>query len=927
MALFNASVDLNPHQIDAAAFALRSPISKGVLLADEVGLGKTIEAGLVLCQCWAERKRRLLVICPASLRKQWGLELQEKFNIPTLILDAQTHRQQQAAGNPQPFSADRVVITSYNFASKMKGEIRAVPFDIVVIDEAHKLRNAYRASNKIGQDIKWAVEERKKVLLTATPLQNSLLELYGLSTVLDEFIFGDANSFRAQYANTSGDMKALRERLGHFCQRTLRRQVVEYIQYTQRRPLTFKFSPTDDEQKLYEEVSQYLMRENTFALPKRQRHLTALIMRKLLASSSFAVANTLETMRARLSQLRDGLPVPEHLAEQLVGDEEIEEDLLDEILDDTQADDAAPPTGQPDRKLLDAEIDELTRFSQWARSIGIDMKSRSLLKALEVGFDEMGKMGAARKALVFTESRRTQEYLKNFLEANGYAGQIVLFNGTNADPESRAIIDRWVAANAATGRVSGSRSVDSRTALIEYFRDTATILIATEAASEGVNLQFCSLVMNYDLPWNPQRIEQRIGRCHRYGQKHDVVVINFLNERNEADRRVHELLAEKFSLFNGVFGASDEVLGTIESGVDFERRILAIYQQCRSTEEITTAFQTLQQEMEESIKNRLDDTRKVLIEQFDEDVHSRLKGRLSDAEVTLDRIGKQFWTLTRFILSNDASFDDPALAFDLQRPPGDAFRAGRYHLISKTQQNIPGDFLYRLSHPLGEWVIEAGKTCPAPVATVKFDLSNHPTRLSMVEAIKGQSGWLTLQHLTIDSFDREELLLFSSINDSGKSLDQETCERLFHCAGMTDATADPDPAIRQRLQKEAERHAHAAVGTSLESNNRLFAEERERMEKWAEDMVVAAEKELADTKAQIKVVRRQSRLATTLDEQNELQQKLSDLEKKQRRQRQEIFEIEDQIADKRDRLIEGLQKRMSQKTASKTLFTIRWQVA
>ncbi len=116
--------------------------------------------------------------------------------------------------------------------------------------------------------------------------------------------------------------------------------------------------------------------------------------------------------------------------------------------------------------------------------------------------------------------------------------------------------------NAETGRVSGSRPIDIRTALVEHFRDHADILIATEAAAEGINLQFCSLVMNYDLPWNPQRIEQRIGRCHRYGQKHDVVVINFLNERNEADRRVLELLTEKFRLFSGVFGSSDEVLGT-----------------------------------------------------------------------------------------------------------------------------------------------------------------------------------------------------------------------------------------------------------------------------------------------------------------------------------------------------------------------------
>ena len=926
MALFDACVDLNPHQIDAAAFALRNPLSKGVLLADEVGLGKTIEAGLVLCQYWAERKRRLLVICPASLRKQWSLELEEKFNIPNVILDARTYRQAQSNGNPNPFSTDRVVVTSLNFASTMRGEIRAVPFDLAVIDEAHKLRNAYRPSNKIGQNIKWAVEERRKLLLTATPLQNSLLELFGLATVLDDMIFGDVNGFRSQYAANGSDTTALRERLQHFCQRTLRRQVVEYIQYTERRPLTFKFHPTDDEQKLYEAVSEYLKRENTFAFPKRQRHLTALILRKLLASSSHAVANTLETMKNRLGQLRDGLNVSDQIAEDLIENEEIEEDLLDEILGDTEEEADEPQDDKPSRHALEAEIAELTRYAQWALSIGIDTKSRSLQKALEVGFAEMAKMGANRKALIFTESRRTQEYLRNFLEANGYGGQIVLFNGTNADPQSRQIIDRWIEANAGTGRVTGSRTVDSRTALIEHFRDNATIMIATEAASEGVNLQFCSLVLNYDLPWNPQRIEQRIGRCHRYGQKHDVVVINFLNERNEADRRVHELLSEKFNLFNGVFGASDEVLGSIESGVDFERRVLAIYQQCRTTDEIDAAFKQLQTEMEESIKVRMDDTRKVLLEQFDEDVHGRLKMRLSDARTNLDRIGRLYWTLTRFILSGHAAFDDTALTFDLERPPKAEFKPGRYHLISKSQPNVTGEFLYRLSHPLGEWVIDAGKNCPAPVARVTFDLSHYPAKLSMIEALKGQSGWLNLQRLAIDSFDREEHLLFSAFTDSGKSLDQETCERLFHCSGTVEPIdAIPDEA-RDRLGLESSIATEAAIALSLEDNNKLFAEERERLEKWAEDMVVAAEKELADTKAQIKAIRRQARLATTLDEQNDLQQKLASLERKQRKQRQQIFEVEDQIAEKRDTLIDGLHRRMSQKTKTTSLFTIQWRV-
>jgi superfamily II DNA/RNA helicase len=296
-----------------------------------------------------------------------------------------------------------------------------------------------------------------------------------------------------------------------------------------------------------------------------------------------------------------------------------------------------------DRKKLREEIDILQQLATWARRIGVDTKTRTLLTALDIGFEQMAATGAGRKALIFTESRRTQDYLKAYLESHGYAGQVVLFNGTNGGPEATAIYEHWTQKNLDTGRSSGSRAVDVRTALIEHFRDDhGSILLATEAAAEGINLQFCSLVINYDLPWNPQRIEQRIGRCHRYGQRHDVVVINFLNERNDADRRVLELLGEKFSLFNGVFGASDEVLGTIESGVDFEKRILAIYQGCRTPEEIDAAFQALQAEMDEQIRTRMDDTRRTLFEHFDEDVHQRLRVAARRCEVAAGSLWPAF---------------------------------------------------------------------------------------------------------------------------------------------------------------------------------------------------------------------------------------------------------------------------------------------
>lgn len=935
MSLFDAAVDLNPHQIEAALFALRSPLSSGVILADEVGLGKTIEAGIVLCQMWAERKRLLLVICPASIRKQWALELSEKFNLPTRVLDAKEYRNLKKAGRSLD-NLREVVVVSYHFANSLREEIKSIGWDLVVIDEAHKLRNAYRTSNKVGQGIRWATADCRKLLLTATPLQNSLLELYGLSTLIDERIFGDIDSFRSQFTSAGSNLDSLRQRLSSFCKRTLRNQVTEYIRYTERRPITLPFRPNDDEHALYEAVSSFLQREDSYALPRRQRHLTALILRKLLASSSPAIADTLDKLAYRLEALLNEKKVDDQLfAEQLVESEDIEDELLDEILDlddDEEESEAERPDDAIDPEKLKEEIGILKRLASWGRNIGIDTKTRTLLKALEIGFKNMEDNGAARKAVLFTESRRTQEYLKTFLEANGYAGQIVLFNGGNGGSEATAIYENWLAQNKASGRTSGSRAIDVRTALIEFFRDDSNIFIATEAASEGVNLQFCSLVINYDLPWNPQRIEQRIGRCHRYGQQHDVVVINFLNERNAADQRVLELLTEKFKLFDGIFGASDEVLGAIESGVDFEKRILAIYQECRSTDEIDSAFKSLQNEMEEQIRSRLDDTRKQLFENFDEDVHERLKIQLEDAKAQLDRVGKRFWDLTKFILDERASFDDATLAFDLERPPTNEIEKGRYHLISKSGHHSehdgdqPSRFLYRMSHPLGESVIANGKSIDTPIAEIAFDITNHPAKISVIENLRGKTGVLTLSRLIVESYEREEYLLFSGFDDEGNALDQETMERLFSCGGTVRERPTIASSAAERLASDSERHAKGTLSRSLEENNKHFNEARERLEKWADDMVISAEKELRDTKEQIKAQRRLARQAVTIEEQHQIQEKMRQLEARQRKQRQAIFDVEDEIIDKRDDLIDRLEKRLVQKTESETLFTIRWRV-
>ncbi|MFN8728315.1 MAG: SNF2-related protein [Planctomyces sp.] len=927
--LFDSKVDLNPHQVEAALFAISNPLQKGVILADEVGLGKTIEAGLVLCQRWAERRRRLIVVSPAHIRKQWQTELAEKFNLPAIVLDRRVWNQLRAEGQPNPLDCGKIIVVSYGFAARMKDDLRAIPFDLVVLDEAHKLRNAYQPSRRGGQAVRWAFELRQKLLLTATPLQNSLLELYGLGWLIDDHVFGDKSSFQSRYCNAGGDLVGLRTRLAQVCKRTLRKDC-SYINYKKRQAMTHPFPQTDEEKSLHQDVMDFMAREISFAFPQRQRQLIEMILFKTLASSPQALASTLRTMRSRLIALRDGLPEAseEELLDALAEEEDIDLDALVEQLDSSDGL-IQPVEPLAQGRLLAKELAEIDLLIARAERIGSDSKSRALLTALDAAFIRLKELGAKRKALIFTESRKTQAFLAGYLEANGYAGKVVTFNGSNTHPSAKQAYDRFVAKHAGTDNLTGSKAVDMRSALIEEFRDRAEILLATEAAAEGVNLQFCSLVVNYDLPWNPQRIEQRIGRCHRYGQLHDVVVVNFLSQDNLADRRVQDLLQQKFSLFDGLFGASDEVLGASEEGVDFEKRVLAILKTCRTDEEITRAFDALQRELEETITQRMTQAQQQLFEHFDADVHERLKIKSQDAQVALDRVGERFWKLAQWALEDRATFDERSLGLDLPEPPSPDIPAGRYRLISavRSEQEFAATeaHLLRLSSPLGQWMLEHAKSRALPPSSVCFDISGHDKKISMLKPLLGKRGYMRMDKLTLDSDAREEFLLFTAVTDDGENVDQEQIQRLMDVPATAREASPPEPDAVRRLDADAERLHSATLARATEGSNKRFKQAQDQSNPWAEDKIAGAELDLDRLRREIREARRQADLAETVQLRQEAQDRLAELERRRRRQRQEIFDLEDEIEKKRQGLISQLRQHATKTSRIETIFVTRWE--
>lgn len=920
--LSSARVDMNPHQVEGALFALKSPLSKGVILADEVGLGKTIEAAMVIAQRWAEQKRHIVLITPASLRKQWQQELIEKFSLPSTIIDSKVYRELQKTGMHRPFrEAKGVIIMSYEFAALRADDVAAVPWDLAVFDEAHRLRNVYKKGGSVrAKALRDALRSPFKMLLTATPLQNSLMELYGLVSVIDDRHFGGDASFRSQYATPNvapAALQSLKERLKPVCHRTLRRQVQEagHINYTARQAVTFNFDPTDEERELYGKVSEFLKRRDTISYGDRTNALVILQVRKILGSSTFAVKFYLRTLIRRLENRET---IDPSMTDDIDDFDEVAEEFGE------NEDGSRPELDRVDPVQLQQEIDELKGFLSLAESIGRNAKGDELVRQLPEALDHIEQKGGRRKAVIFTESVRTQTYLAELLNNNGYKDQVVLLNGSNSDPESRAIYADWKERHKGTEKISGSKPADMKQALVEAFKsDDKTIFIATESGAEGINLQFCSLLVNFDLPWNPQRVEQRIGRCHRYGQKVDVTVVNMLNLSNAAEQRIYELLNEKFRLFDGVFGSSDEILGSIESGVDFEKSVLEIVQSARDDQQIQMEFDQLTEQLQDKIDADMEAARAKVLEELDQNVVSRLKSRKGALAQTLDEFTRKLLTIARAELPGAHFHDDNHARFDLD--------GTTYTTEWPIADEEDWQFFRLADDNLASELVHESKGRDLTDLTQEFAF--HPDQypfegqLTDVRNLKGRSGWMKVAKARIDTPNavREQMVL-SCVSDDGEEISQETADRMWL---VPNTTPSETGALKPSRRLDAIQTSHFQSFTEIVNaeNSRWLDQEEERLDAYADDLETEFKARIKEVEEEIRELKKERRGATLSMEERlkigkEIKRKEGERDDLVLSQHQRRREIRNQV----DEMLDDVAASLNRKPEIIDLFTVRWSV-
>jgi hypothetical protein len=815
----SARIDPNPHQIDAVIFALARIPDGGCILADEVGLGKTIEAGLVIAQLRAEGAARILVVTPKALLGQWKQELFTLFHI-----DAREITRDNA-----DFHGDGVFLATRDLAGSEAGATRlrsSRPFDLCVIDEAHEVfagiykrfdrRGAVRDETsyaRMAGRLSSALREAGTplLLLTATPIQNSLLELWGLVHYIDPTgtLLGDISTFRDLFCPLDekvlqeGQEHELQRRLTTVLKRTLRRQAQEFMRepFVGRHARLFEYPMSQPERALYDDVTSYLLEPDLYAFGGNQRKLLLLGFHRRMASSHAAFSASLQKVADRLRRLCDQAPPDEAAdAAAILGDLEDK----DEDEDEGTADANVAPATSPG--AIAAELARVEGFIARSRALPMDSKAQALMSATRLVMEQAEFGKGSGKIVIFTESLTTQAYLRDLLIESRLVGDgdITLFRGTNDSPRAQEAYERWFDEVGRTLDEASRPSPDVavRLALVHEFRHRSRILISTEAGAKGLNLQFCDTVINYDLPWNPQRIEQRIGRAHRYGQRRDVTVINFIAKDNEAQRLTYEILSQKLDLFGTVLGATDEVLDRPASaapealasvlGAEFEAQLRRIYERARTIEEVEAELRALrdsithkrrefdaaQRQTEEVIQNRFDSTVKQAFTRIQQDLPGELAAFDRQVEhvvlAYLDAIGARY-TLTRgdhtAELSIDASINAPGDASI--KAPGDPsidassdassdtsgalpapLRAGVHALIGNP---IAGSALrpLHLGHPL---VLAAVEDARARARSRVFSVRLRAATPELL-ALRGRRGRLRLVRAVYRGFETTEHLL------------------------------------------------------------------------------------------------------------------------------------------------------------------------
>jgi adenine-specific DNA-methyltransferase len=609
---------------------------------------------------------------------------------------------------------------------------------------------------------------------------------------------------------------------------------------------------SEAERSLYDDVTEYLLEPSLYAFAGRQRRLLLIGFHRRMASSINALAASLENVAARLRRLRAGLSFDDSVMKEF-------RDLEDEDEVAESSGEPAPPT---DRAAVAAELVRVEEFVARARSLPNDAKARSFQDAIKVVLD-LGRDGqGSGKAVVFTESITTQEYLRKLLLAIGLGeDDITLFRGVNDHERAQQALARWREEEGARFPpvARPSREVALRLALVHEFRTRSKILVCTEAGAKGLNLQFCETVINYDLPWNPQRIEQRIGRCHRYSQQRDVTVVNFIGRDNEAHKLTFEILSQKLDLFGRVLDASDHVLHEPRTdapellvsalSVEFESDLRSIYSRSRTLDEVTREIAALRDkisERREAFEKEYERTSQIIESRFDENVRRVFKRLREDLPRSLADLDTDIVSLVDGYLTGRGAeyrrYDEAGrVVFELATAaalPADV--GGGTRFATGDARALTGAEALNLAHPLVRAAIADARTWTGS-GSVKLQV---PVGASPdLTALIGKVGHLCVALVDYSGFEPVQRLVAAGVV-GGVPIEPSLAAKLVHLEAA-DSPAVEIPVEAQWVDDAVDEAAFVDQRQVEQGEQKHFEEAIGQLERFVEDKILVCRRERA----------------------------------------------------------------------------------
>ena len=765
-AFASSDIKVYPYQVGAALFATRSPYSKGVVLMDESGLGKSTEAMLVVTQKWYEGKTRILIVVPnADLLVQWQKQIETKYSIPYITIS--NAEQFQSAGNT--FDQDAVILTTFDFAAQNSEEVGKIIWDLTVFEEASLLASVHKEDNKQARILKKIAEGSFKVLLTGTPIEKNILDLYGLMYFIDETILPSEQEYMSRYFRKPENYPELAQLVSKYCFRTLRSQAKQYAKIPERIVITCEFEQSQEEQKLYDLIQKYIDKPEKIAFPEMSPYDLALMLFNLQGSSTPAIVKAIEGIIKRLEKIN----------------------------------------GAED------EINEFKEMLLAAGNIKIDTKLKLFMASLEGVFKLLKKAGANRKAVIFTESRETQNYLEENLKD---LYKISIYNGSK---DYRAI---------------------------DNFKSDCELIISTDQGARGFNFEKSSLVINYDLLYNTLKMEQRIDRCHRLNQQNDVIVLNFLNKSNMADVRKLELVNKRMLVADGVFGMSDAILGGFTD--DLKKTIKDL--QVRTQAQIQTEHEETLKFFEEENRRDVESAEQVLFTTFTKELAKKVKITPKYADEKSEKINNDLWSLIKYYFDryNEANDDCCFIVNDEDR----TVKATDYSELpflfyywsggqNKRYKALKEFKKITLLTPLAKGIVHNIECTDEGKLTVDAEIEPCKISLYTVDILAGR------QH-TGKVFN-----LLCGVTDSGQHLTNDECLKIleypvvdFEEIGRSHAAwlKTPKASIMDRLIPLDE-----LIQKSVEDNSSAQAEEVERIKQRASVNKNSLEHTLGDLKSAV----------------------------------------------------------------------------